>query len=182
MCWRKQKKRSKRALGVRLKENKIRSFITHQMMNPECTVQSWHQLSTHCLALHSSVLPHTKPISTLYWQAIQWGKRNTDGLWLAAFCRLSVFQKPLALPDSWQDFVMEICDGQNSTKTLFLAFICRNDFMLWVKTEYEGVYWGIAMWVCVCVWDIYDWGTSTGPWLRVPFDWAARVLLLKQAG
>lgn len=35
---------------------------------------------------------HTKPISTLHWQAIQWGKRNIDGLWLAAFCSLSVFQ------------------------------------------------------------------------------------------
>lgn len=35
---------------------------------------------------------HTKPSSTLYWQAIQWAKRCIDVLWLAAFCSLSISQ------------------------------------------------------------------------------------------
>lgn len=60
-CWTKLKRLKKRRrgeLGNRWKgKKKFRSFITHQMMNPECTLRSWHRLSTHCLAKHSSVLP-----------------------------------------------------------------------------------------------------------------------------
>lgn len=106
------------------------------MHSPELT-SALHPLSG---PTELSPTSHTKPISTLHWQAIQWGKRNVDGLWLEAFCSLSAVQWALALPDSWQDFVMEMCDGQNSTKTLFPALMCRNDFMVWVKTR---------DWVCV---------------------------------
>lgn len=35
---------------------------------------------------------------------------------------------------------MEICDGQNSTETLFPAFIRHNDFMVWMKTESERLF------------------------------------------
>lgn len=74
------------------------------MHSPELT-SALHPLSG---PTELSPTSHTKPISTLHWQAIQWGKRNVDGLWLEAFCSLSAVQWALALPDSWQDFVMEM--------------------------------------------------------------------------
>lgn len=55
----------------------------------------------------------------------------------------------------------------------------------WFYALGENRAWGCVLGdshVSVCVWDIYDWGTSTGPWVWVPFDWAAHVLFLKQAG
>lgn len=48
------------SLGIDERNIFFRGFIKHQMMNPECTLWSWHQLSTHCLAQHSSVLPLTQ--------------------------------------------------------------------------------------------------------------------------
>lgn len=69
------------------------------------------------------------------------------------------------------DFVMEICDGTNSTKTLFPAFICRNDFMVRAKTEWECVP-GAGRGKCVC-WIFYDQGCSNGP-MGQSFDWASR--------
>lgn len=159
-CWTKlkrSKKRRRAVLGNRWKgeEKKTKLYNTSDdepwMHSTELT-SALHPLSG---PTQLSPTSHTKPISTLYWQAIQWGKRDIDGPWLAAFCSLSVFQKALALPDSWQDFVMEICDGQNSTKTLFPAFICRNDFMVWLKMGSVSVCVGEWPCECVCVWEIF---------------------------
>lgn len=123
--------------------------------------------------------PHTKPVSTHKWQAFQWRGRHVNGLWLASSLRRgSSSIAPPTLPDSWQDFVMEICDGQNSTKTRFPAFICRNNFMVRMKTESAWLFRNSH--ACACM--IFMTGAIPGP-LGYSSDWLrTQWIVLQQAG
>lgn len=107
--------------------------------------------------LNTASFPPTKPVFTLNRQAFYQWECHIDGLGLAAFS--SLFFSP-TLPDSWQDFVMEICYGQNSTETLFPAFICHNDFMVRMKTESERLFGNSH--ASVCAWYLWS-GVSPRP-------------------
>lgn len=117
---------------------------------------------------------HTKPISTLLWQAIQRGKHSTNGLWLAAFCSLSIFSI-----------------GPHSPR--LMARLCNGN--LWRAKQHKNTvpclhlsqwFYGLGEdrepgWVLrnsrVCPGEIfYDWGCSTDPWVRVSFDRAGHEL------
>lgn len=104
------------------------------------------------------------------------GERHVAGLWLAAFSSLSILPPP-TLPDSCQDFVMEMCDGQNSTETMFLAFICRNDFTVLMKTESEQLFGNSH--ARVCAWYLWS-GVSPRP-MGLSSDWLRSLWIVPAA-
>lgn len=70
-----------------------------------------------------------------------------------------------------------MCDGQNSTETMFLAFICRNDFTVLMKTESEQLFGNSH--ASVCAWYLWS-GVSPRP-MGLSSDWLRSLWIVPAA-